>query len=115
MLRDENMAKKINNPPFGISCIIYRMVGETSFTDGEKVIVYDGVCDKQNNTSVRNFSKDNVSKADMVIFLPGIVDVREGDLIDYIGHGDDKRNCILVTGFSHDVCVTAVYFTLAKN
>ena len=108
------MAKKVN-PPVCISCTIYRMVGETSFSDGEKIVVYDGACDKQANTSVRNFSKDNVSKSDMVVFLPGIIDVREGDLMDYVGHGSDKKDGILITGFSHDVCVTAVYFTLAKN
>ncbi|MEB3372637.1 hypothetical protein SFC43_01480 [Bacteroides sp. CR5/BHMF/2] len=50
------------------------MEGETSFSEGEKVILYEGICRKYGNTSLRTFKADNVIKADYALSIPGIIE-----------------------------------------
>lgn len=55
-------------------CTIYTWEGVTSFSDGEKVILWEGRCRKESNTSVRSFTgSDAVMKSDYRIQLGALV------------------------------------------
>ena len=74
---------KVNNPRHPHKCTVYRIIGEDSFSDGEKVILYEGICRKEGSTNLRTFKTDNVIKSDYLLSLPGIVEgILAGDLID---------------------------------
>lgn len=51
-------------------CVIYSMGEPTPFSEGEKDILWEGICRKESNTSVRTFKgTDSVIKADYRIQL----------------------------------------------
>ena len=109
------MAKKVENPEFPHHCVIYRVEGETSFSDGKKGIVYEGKCLKYGNSSLRSFKSEGVYKGDHGLDIPGLVDAAAGNLIDYEAFGRDHREGIMVTGVEHCGWGTTVYFNLPKN
>ena len=65
---------KVNNPRHPHKCTVYRIIGEDSFSDGEKVILYEGICRKEGSTNLLTFKTDNVIKSDYLLSLPGIVE-----------------------------------------
>lgn len=57
-------------PRFPHRCTIYTMSGVTDFSEGEKVVIFEGICRKESNTSVRTFKgTDSVIKADYRVQL----------------------------------------------
>ena len=59
-----------NFPRFPHRCTIYTMGEPTPFSDGEKVVLWDGICRKEANTSIRTFkSTDSVLKSDYRVQL----------------------------------------------
>ena len=55
-------------------CTIYTMSGVTDFSEGEKVIIFEGRCRKESNTSVRTFKgADSVIKADYRVQLGALI------------------------------------------
>ena len=57
-------------PRFPHRCTIYSMSEDTPFSDGDKVVLWEGACRKESNTSVRTFkSTDSVLKSDYRIQL----------------------------------------------
>ena len=57
-------------PRFPHHCSIYKMSDSTPFSDGEKVILWEGACRKESNTSVRTFKgTDSVLKSDYRVQL----------------------------------------------
>ena len=58
------------NPRFPSRCTIYSMNGDTAFESGEKVILWEGICRKESNSSIRTFKgSDNVLKSDYRVQL----------------------------------------------
>ena len=54
-------------------CVIYRNEGADSFGGGERVVVWEGICRKESNTSLRTFrGKDYVFKSDFRIELGAV-------------------------------------------
>ena len=92
---------KVNNPRHPHKCTVYRIIGEDSFSDGEKVILYEGICRKEGSTNLRTFKTDNVIKSDYLLSLPGIV---EGTF----------TQCMVTDSYAGNLGTT-VYFNLAKN
>ena len=84
------MAKKVENPEFPHLCVIYKVEGETSFSDGEKETVYAGKCMKYGNSSLRSFKSNGVYKGDYGLDIP-------------------------VTGLELCGWGTTLYFNLSKN
>lgn len=77
----------INNPRHPHKCVIYRMVDENEFTDGEKVVIYEGVCRKYTTRTSRT-SNATVS-SQYTLSIPSIVKAKAGDRVevdDYICH-----------------------------
>ena len=59
---------------FPHTCTIYIMDGETPFEDGTKVVLWEGRCRKESNTSVRTFKgTDGVLKSDYRVQLGAMV------------------------------------------
>lgn len=57
-------------PRFPHRCTIYTMVNPTPFGDGEKVVVWEGICRKESNTSIRTYkTTDSVLKDDYRVQL----------------------------------------------
>lgn len=57
-------------PRFPHRCTIYTIGEPTPFSEGEKVIHWEGICRKESNTSVRTFrSTDSVLKSDYRVQL----------------------------------------------
>lgn len=79
---------KPNNPRFPHKCTIYRMEGETSFSEGKRDILYEGECRKYGNTSLRTFKTENVVKADYALSIPGVI---EGIKTGYFNRCDRPR------------------------
>lgn len=48
-------------------CVIYSMSGETSFSDGERVVLWQGRCRKESNTSKRVFLRGSQRTTGQVI------------------------------------------------
>ena len=77
-----------DNPRYPHQCVIYRMIGATSFNSGETKEIYNGECRKSSSTNIRSFntgsnSTGKVDIADYRVSLPGIVKgIQKGDLID---------------------------------
>lgn len=63
---------------FPHTCTIYSLSEDDSFSDGERVIVWEGVCRKERNTSIRAFKQDEVYKGDYRIQL-GQIDPDTGE------------------------------------
>lgn len=109
------MEKKINNPRFPHTCTIYRMEGETSFSDGKKAVLYEGKCRKYGNTSLRTFKADNVIKGDYALSIPGTVSgIKAGDLINVTDHCGAFTGCMVTDCYAGNLGTT-VYFNLSKN
>lgn len=73
----------VKNPQYPHTCTIYRIEEASQFKEGKKVVLYDGLCRKEGNTSIRNFYSDNVPKGDYRISIPGFQEgILPGDFID---------------------------------
>jgi hypothetical protein len=48
-------------------CVIYSMTGETSFSDGEREVLWEGRCRKESNTSKRVFLRGSQRTTGQVI------------------------------------------------
>ena len=105
----------ISNPRHPHTCTVYREVGATSFSDGEKVVLYEGICRKEGSTSLRTFKTDNVIKSDYMLSLPGIIEgIKAGDLIDVTDRQGTFTQCIVTDSYAGNLGTT-VYFNLPKN
>lgn len=91
------------------------MEGETSFSKGEKVVLYEGECRKYGNTSLRSFKSDNVIKADYALSIPGIHEgIKSGYLIDVTDRVGTFIECMIADCYPGNLGTT-VYFNIAKN
>lgn len=95
------------NPRYPHTCTIYRMEGVTSFSDGELVKVYEGVCRKESSTNIRTFNAGNsttgkADTADYRVSLPGIVkELQKGDFVDVTDFiGTEKGMRVVYCGAS---------------
>lgn len=105
----------VSNPRHPHRCTIYRLVDETSFSDGEKVILYEGACRKETTTNLRTFKTDGVIKSDYLVSLPGTVGgILAGDLIDVTDRQGEFMECIISDSYAGNLG-TNVYFNLPKS
>lgn len=105
----------INNPKYPHTCKIYRMEGATQFALGEEIVLYEGVCRKEPNTSIRNFYKDNVPKSDYRISIPGfVVNILSGDMIDVKDRSREYKS-LMVTDANVSNFGTELYINIPKN
>lgn len=77
----------IDNPRHPHYCEIYRIVGETSFENGERVDIYKGKCRKYTTRGARTTSATITSQ--YTLSVPAKVEALSGDIVevdDYIGH-----------------------------
>ena len=112
---------KVNNPRHPHKCTVYRIIGEDSFSDGKKMILYEGICRKEGSTNLRTFrwpptfKTNNVIKSDYLLSLPGIVEgILAGDLIDVTDRQGTFTQCMVTDSYAGNLGTT-VYFNLAKN
>lgn len=106
---------KVNNPSFPHTCKIYRMEGETSFSDGIETVLYEGECMKYGSNSLRTFKTDNVLKGDYAVDVPGLIlGVNRGDLIDFTDYsGTFTKN--VISDSSPSEMGSTFYFNMASN
>lgn len=79
---------KVENPRHPHYCVIYRIEGETPYSDGEKIVIYDGVC--RSYPGYRPTEPDGVAKEIFALSLPVVyalsasneMRLREGDFIE---------------------------------
>lgn len=103
------------NPRFPHRCTIYRMRGESSFSKGEREVLYEGECRKYGNSSLRTFKLENVVKADYALSVPGVLEgVRAGYLIDVTDRSGSSLRCMVADVYAGNLGTT-VYFNLSKN
>lgn len=79
--------KKVDNPRHPHNCVIYRVVGENEFSDGERVILYEGACRKYTTRGARTTSVTLTSL--YTLSVPAVVQALAGDRLevdDKIGH-----------------------------
>lgn len=105
----------VKNPRYPHTCIIYRFEAATQFSEGEKVVLYEGECRKEGNTSIRNFYSDNVPKSDYRVSIPGFQEgILPGDTIDV-----QDRVKMWANNLIADVHIsnfgTEVFFNIPKN
>lgn len=106
----------VDNPRWPHKCKIYRLSVATNWEDGKESILYEGMCRKYGNTSIRTFQGNSgVIKADYALSIPGqLSGINPGDLVDVTDY-----NCIvksaLVTDCHSGNLGTTVYFNLSKN
>lgn len=106
---------KVSNPRYPHKCTVYRITGEDSFSDGEKVVLCEGKCRKERNTNLRTFKMNNVIKSDYRLSLPGTVEgILAGDLIDVTDRQGTFTQCVVADSYAGNLGTT-VYFNLAKN
>lgn len=91
------------------------MEGETSFKDGIEAVLYEGVCRKYGNSSLRTFKTDDVVKGDFALSVPGTVEgILAGDLIDVTDKSGTWERCMVTECYAGNLGTT-VYFNLSKN
>ena len=91
------------------------MEGETSFEDGVETVLYEGVCRKYGNSSLRTFKTDDVVKGDFALSVPGTVEgILAGDLIDVTDKSGTWERCMVTECYAGNLGTT-VYFNMAKN
>lgn len=91
------------------------MEGETSFEDGVETVLYEGVCRKYGNSSLRTFKTDDVVKGDFALSVPGTVEgILAGDLIDVTDKSGTWERCMVTECYAGNLGTT-VYFNLSKN
>lgn len=80
-------------------CVIYTIADVTPFSEGRRVVVWEGRCRKESNTSIRTFrGKDSVLKGDYRIQLGCLVG---GDLpgdSDFAADGEEGMECGALVG-----------------
>lgn len=82
---------KVYNPRHPHTCIIYRIEGETSFDDGERVVIYEGACRKFNTRNAR--TSDRTLTSQYTLSVPATVKALAGDWVevdDYVGHFEGR-------------------------
>lgn len=105
----------VNNPKYPHTCKVYRIEGATQFKQGAEVLLYEGVCRKESNTSIRNFYKDNVPKGDYRISIPGFVEsICSGDMID-VTDRSRSYNAVLITECHVSNMGTELFINIPKN
>ena len=91
------------------------MEGETSFEDGVETVLYEGICRKYGNSSLRTFKTDDVVKGDFALSVPGTVEgILAGDLIDVTDKSGTWERCMVTECYAGNLGTT-VYFNLSKN
>ena len=92
-------------------CVIYQNEGADSFGGGERVVVWEGICRKESNTSLHTFrGKDYVFKSDFRIEL-GAVD-ENGEELGAVVPGLKKGMLVDVNdlqGFFEGLVISDVY------
>lgn len=106
----------VTNPRFPHTCRIYRIEGETSFSDSEEeTILYEGECRKEGNTSVRTFKDNEVYKADYRMNIPDTVEgILAGDYVDVTDRSGTFEKCIIAYVYAGNLGTT-VLFNIANN
>lgn len=75
-------------------CVIYTRSDVTPFSDGEKVVLWEGRCRKESNTSIRTFhGTESVIKADYRVQLGALVGGSLSGDSDYAPDGVDGAEC----------------------
>ena len=70
---------------------------------------------KYGNSSLRSFKSNGVYKGDYGLDIPGLIDVSEGDLLDYTAFGRDHRGRNTCDRRGALRMGTTAYFNLSKN
>lgn len=94
----------INNPRFPHSGIVYRMVGEDSFTDGERLVLYEGKCRKYVTKGMR--TGNSTTSSQYTLAIPGTVQARIGDRVevdDRTGHFEGTVTEVNAGNFGTDI------------
>lgn len=106
---------RVKNPGFPHWCRVYRVTGETSFSDGETEELYAGPCLKYGSSNLRTFKTGNVIRGDYAADIPGLVRGIDGscmiDVKDY--NGEYER--VTVSDCQASEMGTTVYFNISKN
>lgn len=94
----------MDNPRHPHTCVVYRIINETPFNDGEKVILYEGICRKYTTRSART---SNVTyNSQYTLSVPATVKARAGDIVevdDRIGHFVGNITEVNVNNFGTDI------------
>ena len=91
------------------------MSEETSFSDGEKTVLYEGECRKESSGNLRTFRTANVIKGDYAVYIPGIIKgISSGYLIDVTDFGGTYEGC-KITDADIGNLGTTVYFNRPMN
>lgn len=107
-----------DNPRYKHYCKIVRRTGETSFSDGEESLVYEGVCRRESSDNIRTFNTGStsigqVNHTDYRVSIPGKVPTRDGDLITvFYDLGNDVEAKVLNPDFSPLGDATELYYNL---
>lgn len=78
----------MSNPRYPHHCKIYRVAECDSFSDGETITIYDGICRKQSTTNIRSFKTGQsnigqVTYGDFRVSIPcKLANLKTGDIID---------------------------------
>ncbi len=105
----------VSNPRFPHTCRIYRLSDVDNFSEGEETVLYEGVCRKQTNTSLRTFKTSGVLKSDYSLSVPGTVKgILSGDMLDVTDMQGEFKSCMITDCYAGNLGTT-VYFNMAKN
>lgn len=78
----------MNNPHYPHHCKIYRIAECDSFSNGEIIVIYDGVCRKQSSSNIRTFKtgQSNIGQVvygDYRVSIPVVLsNLKSGDKMD---------------------------------
>lgn len=106
------MENQVLNPRFPHSCRIYRVEGESAFSDGKETVLYEGECRKYGEASR---SAEDVANGLFRMSIPGTVGgIIAGDMLDVTDRGATYNRCLIVDYYAGNLGTT-IYFNLAMN
>lgn len=104
---------------FPHTCKVYRVDGETPFSDGEEQVFYEGECNMYGSSTLRTFKQNGVIKGEYAVDIPQLVKgVNSGDLLDVTDFNGTFAACVVTNSMPvmYGLYVgTTIYFNLPKN
>lgn len=105
----------IDNPRFPHTCKVYRITGESPFSDGKVKIMYEGLCNKYGVMNMIAREKKGALNSNYAVDIPKLVKgVKAGDLIDVEDYSCNVNGCVVSDCYATSMGTT-IYFNMPKN
>lgn len=107
--------KKIDNPQFPHLCRVYRIEGESSYSEGTETELYAGECVKYGSETLRTFLNRDTIKGDYALNIGKLLEgVTSGCYIDFTDYSEHRERLLVSDCYACSMG-TILFFNDPKN